>query len=212
MTTPKAPRPLVLTWRSAVINDAKFSPADTLALLVLAEFADPDGSNCFPTIAALAQLSALADRTVRRTLTAAAARGYLDRQTSGRGGQGWKAYKYRLLLPEGADLRTARQRISKAEGADIGTAPLGERCGPTGPEVRTYATEGAVTRSDEVGEQLGQEVGGSSTSLEIEGVRSAINCLVPRSATSVSQQVRQRQPAPDAPPMRDVTPPGSTAR
>jgi hypothetical protein len=187
MTAPRPDRPYVLRWRSAVINAPGVRSTTKLLLLALAEFADTDGGNCYPTIAALEYVTKMGDRAIRRALAAAETAGWLSRAHSGRQrrGQGWKAYEYTLLLPEGADIRTARQLASELhKGPDKATAPPNGTCGLSVPNARTTGTQGPDTATAEVGKQLAHELGGPSSS---------------SSSPEISQGATARQPDPNGP-------------
>lgn len=149
------PRPFLHLWRSAVFN-SRLPPAEKLALLALSEYADAGGNRCSPSSLSLAELTSANEKTVRRALAAAEARGWFARELADTGGktgargQGWRRYSYRLSLPEGADTTPARQRVRRAD-----TMPA-----PSPEKVRTFPLEGAGTTPAELAfelEELKQE-------------------------------------------------------
>lgn len=145
------PRPYILQWRSAVLN----SPTDStckLVLLVLAEFADAAGSNCWPAITSVAELAGTSERTTRRALDRAAGAGWIERTARVVRGQAWRLYHYQLTLPKGAVTESARS----GRGAVTESGPSDETCGLSRPKVRTLTTEGAVTESADLAIDLGR--------------------------------------------------------
>ena len=135
------PRAFILQWRAAVLNSNLPSSAK-LSLIVLAEFANQDGSNCFPSIETIARVSSCNERTTRRVLETCRKAGWIRSQSKGNR-SGWRHYEYTLLLPDGADNMPARSYSP----ADTTPARLKETCGQIGQNVRTSATEGADTVS-----------------------------------------------------------------
>lgn len=145
MSDERKQRPFILRWRAAVMNSAE--PASTkLALLALAEFANPDGGGAIPGFPRLAAMTSQSEKTCRRAFEDANGR-WFSREAVKLAGKDWRAYSYTLKLPEGADTMTARSR----EGADTVTGPNPGRCGHSGEMVRTLAPEGAVTVSTVLG-------------------------------------------------------------
>ena len=66
----QARRPLVSRWRTAVFASDE-APSVKLTLLALAEYANPEGTRCFPSIETLAQQTGQGEKTCRRALEAA---------------------------------------------------------------------------------------------------------------------------------------------
>lgn len=145
MANAKRERPLVLRWRSAVLNSAE--PASVkLTLLALAEFANSSGGDCIPGFPALAALTTQSEKTCRRSMDVADDR-WFTRVPVKLSGKDWRAYSYTLRIPEGADTVTAGSR----KGADPVTGPNGGRSGHLDEKVRTSAPDGAVTVSTVLG-------------------------------------------------------------
>ena len=157
-------RPFILQWRSAVLN-ASLTATQKLCLLVLAEWAEKDGTDCFPAITSMALKASVNEKTMRRSLEQAVDAGFITRFHRG-SSQGWRRFEYVPVIPQGADTRSARQ----SSGADTESAPLPERagtvstpegvtCGHSVHDVRTLSPERAGTVSDEVSNELSNEVG-----------------------------------------------------
>ncbi len=150
-------RPFILQWRSAVLNSVESAPMK-IALLAIAEFADTDGGSCFPSIETVARLSSLHARTARRLLLDS--KWFVRTDRSGTG-QAWRTYSYRLVMPEGADTRTARQSqsdnkaISKRE--DTAPSPSDETCGLLVQNVRAFSAEREGSAPSEIGLEIGKE-------------------------------------------------------
>ncbi|KAF1704036.1 helix-turn-helix domain-containing protein [Pseudoxanthomonas suwonensis] len=94
-------RPFVLRWRSAVLN-APLTATQKLCLLVLAEWADADGGNCWPAMASIAEKASVNERTVRRCMEELDELGWFTRSHR-RSQKGWKQFGYTLTIPDAAD-------------------------------------------------------------------------------------------------------------
>ncbi|RFF50174.1 helix-turn-helix domain-containing protein [Xanthomonas campestris] len=138
-------RPLVLRWRSAVFNSSECASAK-LTLLALAENANQDGTECYPSIDRLARQSSQSEKTCREALKAADGRWFV-RTPIKLGGREWRGYNYRLTVPDGAVTITGPCR----EVAVTVTAANGARSGNSGAEVRQLTPKGAVTVTDDLG-------------------------------------------------------------
>ena len=138
-------RPFILRWRSAVFNSEL--PAVTKQVLIaLAEWADVNGGSCWPSMASVAELSSLNERTVRRVLERPLQ--WVARTTRpGAGGRGWRTYSYRLLIPEGADCRPARS-TRRAGGVSAPPYSIGSH---TRLDDRASREELTGTKSGELG-------------------------------------------------------------
>ena len=130
-------RPFIFKWRSAIWNSTLSSSAK-LACICLSEFANSDGSKCFPSLPTIARVTGLNEKTVRRNLTLAVDAGFIKRTAIG-GGQEWRNYLYTPQLPEGADITPTRS----VKGAGITPARSEKRRGHFVPKVRTLCPEGA---------------------------------------------------------------------
>ena len=143
-------RPLVLQWRSAVLNSAE--PASMkLSLLALAEFADKGGKHAIPGFPALAAMTSQDEKTCRRAFDQADGR-WFTRHPVKLKGKDWRAYEYTLRIPDGADTVTARSR----KGADTVTGANAGRSGQSHDLVRTLKPDGAGTVSTVLGSKLGK--------------------------------------------------------
>lgn len=171
-------RPFILQWRSAVLN-ASLTSTQKLCLLVLAEWAEQDGSDCFPAIESIAEKAGVNEKTVRRSLDSTALLGWFTRQHR-QSTRGWKHFNYTLMLPLAVDTRPARSAtqpgmVSGAnkdapdtESTRTGDLPdtvstaKGESNACTGLSVplhRTLCPDAPGTESTEVSNELGEEVG-----------------------------------------------------
>lgn len=101
MANDERPRPFVLQWRSAVLNST-LSATQKLCLLVLAEWSDPDGTNCRPAMETIAHKASVNEKSVRRAMDAAAPLGWFARHHR-RSNKGWKQFEYTLRIPDAAD-------------------------------------------------------------------------------------------------------------
>ncbi|GHA74973.1 helix-turn-helix domain-containing protein [Cognatilysobacter bugurensis] len=137
-------RAFVLEWRSAVLNSAESSTVK-LCLVVLAEWADADGSNCFPSIPTIATKASVNEKTVRRSMTRAEAAGFITRSQKGTE-HGWRRFVYGLRIPKGADTVSARSE----EAADTLPARHPETCGLSVQNVRTLRPNRAGTESTDL--------------------------------------------------------------
>lgn len=147
-------RPFVLRWRSAVLN-APLTATQKLCLLVLAEWADADGENCYPSIPSIAEKASVNEKTVRRALDQTCALGFFSRGHRGTS-QGWRRFAYTLQLPEGADI----EPTPSLEGAGVESTPSNPTCGHSVHDVRTLAPEGVGTVSTDLAlpiQDLGKE-------------------------------------------------------
>lgn len=127
-------RPFILKWRSAVWNSSLPASAK-FCCICLSEFADLDGSNCYPSLTTIANVTALNEKTVRRNLTLAVDSGFIKRNALG-SAQGWRRYEYKPQLPESADTTPARSR----KGTD--TTPARSRKGTGTTPARSDGTCG----------------------------------------------------------------------
>ena len=161
-----AERSFTARWRSAALGSARTS-SEKLVLVALGEHANPHGTDCFPGIAAIARMTGLSERTCRRALDGLDG-AWFTRKERRSGGQAWRSYTYRLLIPEGEVTITSRQGegavtvTSRWEEVAVTVSPppdetcghkdltSGERCGHSGQKVRSPATEGAVTVTDDL--------------------------------------------------------------
>ncbi|MCC5811300.1 MAG: helix-turn-helix domain-containing protein [Ectothiorhodospiraceae bacterium] len=140
-----------MQWISTVVSDqGPPQPVTRHVLLTLATHMDSAG-NCFPGIRLLAEETRLDESTVRRHLRTAVDGGWLSRHTVGapNGGQGWRRYRYRALVPaEGAEPDSPRlgegagtepARSGKGAGPlHEGAGPVPERCGSSARKVRAH--------------------------------------------------------------------------
>jgi hypothetical protein len=140
-----------MRWISAVVSDqGPPQPVTRHVLLTLATHMDGAG-NCFPGIRLLATETRLDESTVRRHLRTAVDGGWLSRHAVGapNGGQGWRRYSYRALVPvEGAEPHSPRlgegagtepARSGKGAGpVHEGAGPVPERCGSSARKVRAH--------------------------------------------------------------------------
>ena len=145
-------RPFVLRWRSAVLNSS-LTATQKLCLLVLAEWADVDGANCYPALPSIALKASVNEKTVRRSLDQCSDLGFFTRAHRGTS-QGWRRFEYRLTLPKGADTESTPQ----AERADTESTPLDATCGLSVPDVRTLSPERAGTVSTDLALDLSRDL------------------------------------------------------
>ena len=171
-------RPFVLQWRSAVLN-AKLSPTQKLCLLVLAEWAELDGSDCFPALESVAQKAGVNEKTVRRALDATEPLGWFRRQHR-QSTKGWKHFQYTLSLPDAADTRSARSavlsdtesvttldapgtestgKVDAPDSAPTASAQESDCTGHSVPLHRTLCPFAPGTESTEVSNEVGEELG-----------------------------------------------------
>lgn len=106
MTNEPRERPFILRWRSAVLN-APLTGTQKLCLLVLAEWADVDGTNCWPAMEKIADKASVNEKTVRRSMDELAPMGWFVRSHR-RTQKGWKQFEYTLRLPDAADTMSCR--------------------------------------------------------------------------------------------------------
>lgn len=102
----KYERPFIARWRSAILSAEGPPKASTKAVLaVLAEYADPDGGNCFPSVDSIGCAAGLSKRSVIAHLSEAKELGWLDVHARGRNCDGWMRNDYRPRFPDsiGAD-------------------------------------------------------------------------------------------------------------
>lgn len=152
MTDEPRERPFVLRWRSAVLNSS-LSATQKLCLLVLAEWADANGENCYPSIPSIALKASVNEKTVRRSLDQCADLGFFTRTHRGTS-QGWRRFEYTLTLPQGADTESTPQ----PERADTVPTPKGATCGHSVPDVRTLSPERVGTESTDLALYLSRDL------------------------------------------------------
>lgn len=116
-----------------------------LCLLTLAEWADADGGNCYPSIPSIASRASVNEKTVRRSLDQAETAGFIRRSHKG-SAQGWRRYMYHPTQPEGADTTPARSD----DGAGTESTPSPQTCGLSVQNVRTLSPERAGTESTDL--------------------------------------------------------------
>lgn len=114
-------RPFILQWRSAVLN-APLTSTQKLCLLVLAEWADADGTNCWPAMEKIAERASVNEKTVRRSMDEVGPMGWFTRSHR-RTQKGWKQFEYTLRLPDAADTVSCRARDAPGtvSGSDVGS-------------------------------------------------------------------------------------------
>lgn len=132
-----ADRPFVLQWRSTVFASSLPSTAK-LVLLTLAEFADRNGANCWPSLPMIAKRASLNERSVRRALDDVEPLGWIQRSKKG-SERGWALSVYRLTIPD---------------GADTGSTPQDSTSGLSVTEVRTLCHSGVDTESNYLSSEL----------------------------------------------------------
>lgn len=104
-------RSFIISWRCAVGNSDEPAAAK-LCLLALAEWADRDGGNCFPSMESVAKWASFSERTVRRHLLENRSR-FFKRKAGGGVGKGWRTSSFQLVIPDGADTSSARSSSSR---------------------------------------------------------------------------------------------------
>ena len=117
-----------------------------ISLLALAEFANADGGGAIPGFPAIAAMTSLNERTCRRAFEDANGR-WFTREPIKLQGKDWRAYSYKLTMPEGAGTTPAGRR----EGAGTVSGANDTRCGHSDVKVRTLTPEGAGTVSAVLG-------------------------------------------------------------
>jgi hypothetical protein len=137
-------RALVMRWRTALFRSSAPSSVK-LTLLALAEHANPDGTQCFPSVETLAADTGQNEKTCRRALDAADGT-WFTRTPIKLKGRSWRGYNYTLSMPEGADTVSG----TPEQGADMVPGPDASRSGHSGVEVRTFEPQGAGTVSDDL--------------------------------------------------------------
>lgn len=143
-----ADRPFVLQWRSTVFASSLPSTAK-LVLLTLAEFADRNGANCWPSLPMIAKRASLNERSVRRALDEVEPLGWIQRSKKG-SERGWALSVYRLTIPDGADTGS----WVDATGPDTESTPQNATCGLSVTEVRTLCHSGVDTESNYLASEL----------------------------------------------------------
>lgn len=130
--------------------NSSLGSATKLVLLVLAEYADVNGADCFPSLPSIARLMSANERTVRRNLDPAIDAGYIQRSCIGRSNNGpshnWRHYKYELLVPTGADILSARASL----GVGKKSTPAGVTNGHSAQNVCTFPPKGMDKKSTEL--------------------------------------------------------------
>ncbi len=91
-------RPFVFVWKEAVRRSRELSWKAKLVLTMLMDYAAPDGSSCFPSIARLAMDCSVSPNTVRKGLREADELGFISIQERRRGKES-SSNLYRLKLP-----------------------------------------------------------------------------------------------------------------
>ena len=161
-------RPFLLQWRSAVLN-SPLTGTQKLCLLVLAEWADADGTNCWPAMDRIAAKASVNEKTVRRSMDEVATLGWFTRSHR-RTQKGWKQFEYTLHLPDAAD--TVSCRTDDAPGTVSGSDQPS-----TGHFVdlhRTLAPDAPGTVSDDLALDLGKAPRKSSKSKSAHGKTAAV--------------------------------------
>ncbi len=141
--------PFIMRWRKAICAPASsLSSTERLVAFALAQYADADGGSCFPNIETIAGAAALSERATRGALQRIESAGYFTRigtKGSGKGaGKDWRAYGYRLRMPDGP----ARGAGPKAEAAAPGAGASADGAAPGDNMVRHLATHGAAPGAD----------------------------------------------------------------
>lgn len=149
-------RSFIARWRSAVLNSDR--PSSTkLCLVSLAEFASPDGTSCFPSLASIARKASMNERSVRRCWdNDAEPAGWFTRKHVGTH-RGWARFEYTLLIPEGADTESTpypdavdTESARQVHGVDTLSTAHGSRSGHSVNEVWTLSPHGADTVSTDL--------------------------------------------------------------
>lgn len=113
----------------SLVWDLRLPPGQKLVLLKLADCADDQGGNAFPSVGALADSCSMGRRTVQRTLAELQDGGYLAVQASA---QGHRPTIYVVKVgPQGAPI-TAPDRGAKLAPRQNGAAPPAAERGATG--------------------------------------------------------------------------------
>lgn len=141
-------RPFVLQWRSAVFASSLPSTAK-LVLLTLAEFADRNGANCWPSLPMIAKRASLNERSVRRALDEVEPLGWIQRSKKG-SERGWALSVYRLTIPAGVDTGS----WVDATGADTESTPQDSTSGLSVTDVWTLCQFGVDTESNYLSSEL----------------------------------------------------------
>jgi len=143
-----ADRPFVLQWRSAVFASDLPSTAK-LVLLTLAEFADKNGANCWPSLPMIAKRASLNERSVRRALDDVEPLGWIQRSKKG-AERGWALSVYRLTMPSGVDTES----VVDAQRPDTESTPLEATSGLSVNDVWTLCQFGVDTESNYLSSEL----------------------------------------------------------
>ncbi len=91
-------RPFVFVWKEAVRKSRELSWKAKLVLTMLMDYAAPDGSSCFPSIARLAEDCSLSRSSVKRGLREALEHGFIGIHPRRRGKE-FSSNIYELKLP-----------------------------------------------------------------------------------------------------------------
>lgn len=102
---PTQERPFLARWRTGVMR-TRMSMTRKMVLIALEEFADKNGGSCFPSMDTIADLAGCCSKTVQRHLRKPC--DWFRRLPRKGRGQGWRSFEYQLVIPEGADTRSAR--------------------------------------------------------------------------------------------------------
>jgi hypothetical protein len=148
-------RPFILQWRSAVLN-ARLTGTQKLCLLVLAEWADADGTNCWPAMESIAEKASVNEKTVRRSMDELDPLGWFTRSHR-RTQKGWKQFEYVLRIPDAADTVSCRSEDApdsvSATSTDAPGTVSGSDATSTGHPVhlhRTLTSDAPGTVSDDL--------------------------------------------------------------
>lgn len=120
-----------------------------LVLLTLAEFADRNGANCWPSLPMIAKRASLNERSVRRALDDVEPLGWIQRSKKG-SERGWALSVYRLTVPDGVDTGS----WVDATGPDTESTPQDATYGLSVTEVRTLCHFGVDTESNYLSSEL----------------------------------------------------------
>lgn len=131
--------------------------AKKMVLIALEEFADKHGGNCFPSMSTIAELAGCCSKTVRRHLGRPCE--WLRRVPRKGRGQGWRGFEYQLVIPEGADTRSARSGRGVRSMASAEANSLGATRGPAVPDVGKVPAQNADSLPSEQSIYLGLEQG-----------------------------------------------------
>lgn len=156
------------------------SPARKLVLLALADWADDDGGQCFPSIATIALRASISDRQAQRHMQSLMREGWIAVAANAGGGRGSRRYQLAADRIYGA--LAATRAAKNAVNDTCVTPPMSDTCVTPGVTPKASRGDVDVTRSITIHHQSSSTRPRAAATRPVRSTEHGVTCWT--SATS----------------------------